>query len=893
MQQSKVARIMPGSAPDTPRLPPRQAIPATRIAGLLIAGVLLVNGVLAGLALTDLSKSRARTVAQVEETTANLAALLEENIANSFHRLDLALLTLCDALEDAAREGRLDDAAIDALLKTHGERHPEVDAFRVSNRGGEVLWGKGVDRAAPASYADREFFPLHRASPGERMIATEPIFGRVSKIWVIAFTRSYRNPDGSFAGVVSAAVPIGYFNGLLAKLKLGPHGSATMRHVNRALVTRFPPVEGAGGQTGDRNSSKEFSAMIETGKTSGIFHTPRAPDGQERTYAFHRTRHAPFALTVGMAPQDYLTAWHQERQNTLVLLVTFFAASVCAAWLLYRHWRRMLGMQAALGENEERLRLALEAARQGWFELIVPTGEVKVSPEYARLLGYDPGAFHSSLDNWLDNVYADDRPALLAAFERALTSDQSAEMAYRRKTADGRWIWINSVGRVIERSPDGAPLRMIGVHMDITPRKLAEVELDVHRHHLEDLVAQRTHALVDANAALAAARDAAQAANVAKSAFLANMSHEIRTPLNAITGMAHLIRRSGVTPQQAERLGKIDVAGRHLLDIINSILDLSKIEAGKFAVEETDVRIEAMMSNIASMLQEKAQAKGLTFVTDVLAATGPLLGDPTRLQQALLNYATNAVKFTDRGGITLRARVDAEDERSALIRFEVEDTGIGIAPDILPKLFTSFEQADNSITRRYGGTGLGLAIAKKLAQAMGGEAGVDSALGRGSTFWFTARLRKGSTQACQATERAEPAERIVKERHAGRLVLLAEDEPVNREVALALLADAGLVTDVAEDGGQAVDLAGRHRYDLILMDMQMPKVDGIEATRRIRALPACRSLPILAMTANAYAEDRARCLEAGMNDFIAKPVDPEALFATLLKWLQGRQPASE
>jgi two-component system, sensor histidine kinase and response regulator len=409
---------------------------------------------------------------------------------------------------------------------------------------------------------------------------------------------------------------------------------------------------------------------------------------------------------------------------------------------------------------------------------------------------------------------------------------------------------------------------------DITKLHIAKEEVLHLNADLERRVIERTTELAEA-------RKKADAANAAKSAFLANMSHEIRTPMNAILGFTRLLRRDATSVQQIERLGNIDRAGRHLLSVINDVLDLSKIEAGHLRLEQRSFDLGQVLCDVASLIAGPARSKSLRLSIDTDHMPVRVYGDDTRLRQALLNYANNAVKFTESGFIVLRTKLLCERDDQLMTRFEVEDTGIGVDTEILPKLFNAFEQADVSTTRKFGGTGLGLAITRRLAELMGGEAGGRSQPGVGSTFWFTARLSKADSTAV-AHVQAAVARRTLRR---GARILLAEDNVINREVAVELLRGLDLAVDTARDGREVLVKARAGDYDLVLMDVQMPEVDGIEATRRLRALPGWLSKPIVAMTANVFEEDRQACLDAGMSDFVGKPVDPDQLYEVLAHWL--------
>jgi signal transduction histidine kinase/DNA-binding NarL/FixJ family response regulator/HPt (histidine-containing phosphotransfer) domain-containing protein len=683
--------------------------------------------------------------------------------------------------------------------------------------------------------------------------------------------------DTPIAGVYTIKMPAAEIDRILARTKdpvllLSPDGVVFATNRNAWLFTMAGQL--APARRAQLEKDKQFGELFEgqgplalpfelgTGKHASI---------NGRGYALETTDLSwpddggQWRVVVMQDKGEWLSLWHQ-------LLLA--AACMFAIWLLAMvvtgRTRAAEATRRLRFENERRMReitnnlpvavyqFQMDATGQPRFRFMSPAITAITGLQASDVL--DDGAMLFAL---LD---PDGRAGLLA---------QIADSA--------RQHW--SIHQRVEFGAQGlTAARWVDIHCTCVHQHADE---EVWNGYLADVTAEHTAAQ-----ALNAAKQTAEEATRSKSLFLANMSHEIRTPMNAIIGMSHLALKTGMTPRQHDYVQKIQRAGQHLLGIINDILDFSKIEADKLQVENQPFELDQVMENLATLIGDKVSAKGLELVFDVAPdVPTSLVGDSLRLGQILINYANNAVKFTERGQVSVSVRVHSADAGRVLLHFAVRDTGIGLTEEQMRQLFQSFQQADASTTRKYGGTGLGLAISKKLAQLMGGEVGVESAVGKGSTFWFTADLEVGQGEGRQSPRAAVGnALEAMKTIHGAR-VLLAEDNELNQQVAAELLADAGMVVDIANNGVEAVAMAQRAAYDIVLMDMQMPEMDGVEATRALRAIPALDALPVVAMTANAMQADRELCIQAGMVDFVTKPIEPDDLWRALLRWIPARQAA--
>ena len=563
-------------------------------------------------------------------------------------------------------------------------------------------------------------------------------------------------------------------------------------------------------------------------------------------------------------PRLFLPASVQHELYGLIaapLAVGSVVGIMVFGFLLLREQRR-IELEAALARKTEILEATLSTIPDGILVLDEKLKLVTCNEPLFEIFGLDRAAILASPDPAKairdarvsrGDFGPGDPDAVMTQWESALRSPQSRQ--YEQHIATGRWVEVR--GQTLSRGG------RVTVTRDITLPKEREMALKLAKEEADR------------------ARLVAERASRAKSEFVANMSHEIRTPLNGVIGAAHLLLDTPLDSDQRRYLDIINLSGQHLLSVIEDVLDISKLEAGRMALENTVFRFSDVVTSAVDLLRAKATEKGLALGAAIDPGIAQnFIGDPTRVRQVLVNLIGNALKFTDKGSVAVSARYVPDADGSPAVRVEVKDTGIGISAEAQQSLFQSFTQADGTITRRFGGTGLGLAISKQLVELMGGKIGLESHPGEGSTFWFTLSLRRTALGTEDAAHAARSAADL-----SGYRVLVAEDIEINRLIAREALRRMGCSVEIAEDGARAVEMALAADYDLILMDIQMPDMDGVEATRRIRSADGPRSrIPIVALTAHAMASEREAYLAAGLDDYLSKPFKPAALREIVARW---------
>ena len=788
--------------------------------------------------------ARDRDMREAERSTSNLLEAVGSQVQDTFDVAAVILVGVANRVPAVDGDPQALAALSQLLAEEIASAHPHLRSLAVIDPDGILMASSFTFGPGQQHYDDRAYFQYHRDHPGTDFHIGPPVLTHGDNVWIITLSRRVERPDGGLMAVIVATIETGYFQAYYDTFDVGPNGAILLATADAKLLVRRPFDPANVGR--DMTGSSLFRDFLPKAP-SGIALTRSSTDGVVRLNNYRRISRYPLVVAAALAENDILADWWQESRGhlagTTALLVFTLALGV---WLILE-FRDRLRTEARAAQTAADYRLLADNSTDLILRVALDGTCRYASPACRSLFDVSPEQMVGT--NLIERPGRTQRPELREAFRRLSAGEERATILTRSIRPDGRVLQLEAnMQRAL--TVDGTH-EIVAVVRDVTERQA---------------VAE----------ALQTARDEAVGANLAKSNFLATVSHEIRTPMNGILGFADILLRSGLPPEQTRAATLIQDSGNSLLAILNDVLDLSKIEAGRLELEPVPVCLPALADGAVSILRSQADAKGLYLRLD-LAADLPdwIEADPTRLRQILLNLLSNALKFTDHGGVSLTIR-----RAGGQLRFSVADTGVGIAQDRQSLLFQQFSQLHRSSSRQYGGTGLGLAISKRLVEAMpAGEIGVESEQGQGATFWFAATLPTVPAPPPAATPApAGP-------NGAAAHILVAEDLFINRAVIESILLDAGHTVRLANNGTEAVAAAAREAFDLILMDMEMPELDGIGATRAIRRSGGpMRDVPIIAVTANALDSEARRCRDAGMNDHLTKPIDRTALLAAIQRW---------
>ena len=854
-------------------------------AALLILGALIGRNIYAEYKSVDLNE-RERLATQARVVDENLSRqLVATNLALNAIRSDLPYL-------NAQKDGK---AQLDRRLQAMREAMPGMRAITLFDAAGTLL-ARSPNQFVGQNFSNREYFQIARQGGDPGTLYVSPPFLAATGEYVINMAKVVLDERGVFAGIILASLDPAYFSVLLASIRYAPDMRVSLVHADGKVFLTIPlrpKIMGADLAV----PGSFFTRHRDSGGTASVMTGATYVAGDPSMMAFRTIQPADSAmdkallLSVARDLPSLFSGWRRDayRQGGLFGALTLVAS---LSLFYYQQRRRRYDALVASQESERKaaeaeLRIAAAAFDSQESMMITDANSVilRVNQAFVRDTGFAAEEAVGQTPRLLQSGrhHADFYRAMWAAIDRV--GMWQGDIWGRRKNGEEypKWLTISAV-----KDGSGVVTHYIGVHFDVTERKRAESEIISLNVNLEERVRQRTAELETSNRMLSQAKIDAEAATVAKSDFLANMSHELRTPLSAVIGMAGLARGITTDPRQRDYLDKIEISGKHLSRIINDLLDLSKITAGYLEFESISFSLHALLVRCNSVMAYRMADSGLKLVETVDAAVPDVLwGDPSRIEQIILNLVGNAIKFTPNGHIEVRVSLHAREADRVGLTIEVEDTGIGMGPEALERLFKPFSQGNESVSRQYGGTGLGLTISKRLANMMGGDISVTSHEGRGSTFRVTLWLGLGKvSDLLAATEEAQHSVRV---RYEDVRVLVVDDQPFNREIAEGLLAQVGIAVHLACNGQEALDLvsSGGEVFDLVLMDVHMPVMDGITATRAIRGLDEFAALPIIAMTAQTMAHERERSAAAGMNDHIGKPFDEAGFYRVLLRWISA------